>query len=56
MVDSELNVVPAMADNFRVSSDGLTYLFRIREGRAAGATASRSPPTTTRSPGARCAS
>ena len=32
MVDSELNVVPAMADNFRVSSDGLTYLFRIREG------------------------
>ena len=31
MVDSELNVVPAMADNFRVSSDGLTYLFRIRE-------------------------
>jgi ABC-type transport system substrate-binding protein/class 3 adenylate cyclase len=32
MVDSELNVVPAMADNFRVSSDGLTYLFRIQEG------------------------
>jgi ABC-type transport system substrate-binding protein/class 3 adenylate cyclase len=32
MVDSELNVVPAMADNFRVSSDGLTYLFRLREG------------------------
>ena len=32
MVDAELNVVPAMADNFRVSSDGLTYLFRIREG------------------------
>jgi ABC-type transport system substrate-binding protein/class 3 adenylate cyclase len=31
MVDSELNVVPAMADNFRVSSDGLTYLFRIKE-------------------------
>jgi ABC-type transport system substrate-binding protein/class 3 adenylate cyclase len=31
MVDSELNVVPAMADNFRVSSDGLTYLFRLRE-------------------------
>lgn len=31
MVDSELNVVPAMADNFRVSADGLTYLFRIRE-------------------------
>ena len=32
MVDSELNVVPAMADNFRVSSDGLTYLFRLQEG------------------------
>jgi ABC-type transport system substrate-binding protein/class 3 adenylate cyclase len=31
-VDSELNVVPAMADNMRVSSDGLTYLFRLREG------------------------
>jgi hypothetical protein len=31
MVDSELNVVPAMADNFRVSADGLTYLFRIKE-------------------------
>jgi ABC-type transport system substrate-binding protein/class 3 adenylate cyclase len=30
-VDRELNVLPAMADNFRVSSDGLTYLFRIRE-------------------------
>jgi ABC-type transport system substrate-binding protein/class 3 adenylate cyclase len=32
MIDGELNVIPAMADNFRVSSDGLTYLFRIREG------------------------
>jgi len=31
-VDGELNVLPAMADNFRVSSDGCTYLFRIREG------------------------
>jgi ABC-type transport system substrate-binding protein/class 3 adenylate cyclase len=31
-LDQDLNVVPAMADNFRVSSDGLTYLFRIREG------------------------
>ena len=31
-VDRDLNVVPAMADNFRVSSDGLEYLFRIREG------------------------
>jgi ABC-type transport system substrate-binding protein/class 3 adenylate cyclase len=32
VVDRELNVIPAMADNMRVSSDGLTYLFRIREG------------------------
>jgi oligopeptide transport system substrate-binding protein len=32
MNDHELNVVPAMADNMRVSSDGLTYLFRLREG------------------------
>jgi ABC-type transport system substrate-binding protein/class 3 adenylate cyclase len=32
MVNRELNVVPSMADNFRVSSDGLTYLFRLREG------------------------
>jgi oligopeptide transport system substrate-binding protein len=31
LVDRERNVVPAMADNFRVSSDGLTYLFRLRE-------------------------
>jgi ABC-type transport system substrate-binding protein/class 3 adenylate cyclase len=31
VVDRELNVIPAMADNMRVSSDGLTYLFRIRE-------------------------
>jgi ABC-type transport system substrate-binding protein/class 3 adenylate cyclase len=31
-VDRDLNVVPALADNFRVSADGLTYLFRIREG------------------------
>jgi ABC-type transport system substrate-binding protein/class 3 adenylate cyclase len=31
-VDQELNVVPSMADNFRVSGDGLTYLFRLREG------------------------
>jgi ABC-type transport system substrate-binding protein/class 3 adenylate cyclase len=30
-VDRELNVVPAMADNMRVSSDGLEYLFRLRE-------------------------
>ncbi len=32
MVDGDLNVVPAMADNMRVSSDGLSYLFRLREG------------------------
>ncbi len=31
VVDRELNVIPAMADNMRVSSDGLSYLFRIRE-------------------------
>jgi ABC-type transport system substrate-binding protein/class 3 adenylate cyclase len=32
LVDSELNVVPAMADNMRVSSDGTQYLFRLKEG------------------------
>jgi ABC-type transport system substrate-binding protein/class 3 adenylate cyclase len=32
LVDRELNVLPGMADNMRVSSDGLTYLFRLREG------------------------
>jgi ABC-type transport system substrate-binding protein/class 3 adenylate cyclase len=32
MIDGELNVLPSMADNMRVSSDGLTYLFRLREG------------------------
>jgi ABC-type transport system substrate-binding protein/class 3 adenylate cyclase len=30
-VDGEMNVVPELADNFRVSSDGLTYLFRLRD-------------------------
>jgi ABC-type transport system substrate-binding protein/class 3 adenylate cyclase len=30
-IDTDLNVIPAMADNMRVSSDGLHYLFRIRE-------------------------
>ncbi len=30
-VDRELNVLPAMADNLRVSDDGASYLFRIRE-------------------------
>ena len=29
-VDSDLNVMPALADNFRVSADGLSYLFQIR--------------------------
>ncbi|HEY6052391.1 MAG TPA: ABC transporter substrate-binding protein, partial [Gaiellaceae bacterium] len=33
-VDAQLNVVPDVADNFRVSGDGLTYLFRLREGAA----------------------
>src|SRR5919198_468607 len=32
MIDDDLNVLPSMADNMRVSSDGLTYLFRLREG------------------------
>src|SRR5919202_3900129 len=31
MVDRELNVVPSIADNFRVSRDGREYLFRLRE-------------------------
>ena len=31
-VDAEMNVLPDMADNFRVSTDGCTYLFRLREG------------------------
>jgi ABC-type transport system substrate-binding protein/class 3 adenylate cyclase len=29
-VDRDLNVMPALADNFRVSADGLSYLFQIR--------------------------
>ena len=29
-VDADLNVMPALADNFRVSADGLSYLFQIR--------------------------
>jgi ABC-type transport system substrate-binding protein/class 3 adenylate cyclase len=32
MIDAELNVLPSMADNLRVSNDGLTYLFQLREG------------------------
>ena len=31
-VDRDLNVMPELAENFRVSSDGLTYLFQLREG------------------------
>ena len=31
-VDEETNVLPDLADNFRVSKDGRTYLFRLREG------------------------
>jgi ABC-type transport system substrate-binding protein/class 3 adenylate cyclase len=31
MIDQELNVLPSLADNMRVSSDGLNYLFRLRE-------------------------
>ncbi len=31
-VDHELNVLPAMADNLRVSGDGVTYLLQLREG------------------------
>jgi ABC-type transport system substrate-binding protein/class 3 adenylate cyclase len=31
-VDRDLNVVPEMASNMRVSADGLTYLFMLREG------------------------
>jgi ABC-type transport system substrate-binding protein len=31
-VDDAMTVVPDVADNLRVSSDGLTYLFRLREG------------------------
>jgi ABC-type oligopeptide transport system substrate-binding subunit/class 3 adenylate cyclase len=30
-VDDDLNVLPAVADNFRVSGDGLSYLFRLRD-------------------------
>jgi ABC-type transport system substrate-binding protein/class 3 adenylate cyclase len=30
VVDRDLNVMPSLADNFRVSADGLSYLFQIR--------------------------
>ncbi len=31
-LDREMNVVPSLAENFRVSADGRTYLFQLREG------------------------
>ena len=40
MIDAELNVLPSMADNMRVSSDGLTYSSACAKA-CAGATASR---------------
>jgi ABC-type transport system substrate-binding protein/class 3 adenylate cyclase len=30
-IDRELNVMPSLAENFRVSGDGRTYLFQLRE-------------------------
>jgi hypothetical protein len=32
IIDRDLNVMPSLAENFRVSGDGLTYLFQLREG------------------------
>jgi ABC-type transport system substrate-binding protein/class 3 adenylate cyclase len=31
IVDRDLNVMPSMAENFRVSSDGTTYLFQLHD-------------------------
>jgi ABC-type transport system substrate-binding protein/class 3 adenylate cyclase len=31
VIDRDLNVMPSLAENFRVSGDGLTYLFQLRE-------------------------
>jgi ABC-type transport system substrate-binding protein/class 3 adenylate cyclase len=31
IVDRELNVMPSLAENFRVSSDGMTYLFQLHD-------------------------
>ncbi|MGN6377936.1 MAG: ABC transporter substrate-binding protein, partial [Gaiellales bacterium] len=31
-MDRDLNVVPSLAENFRVSADGRSYLFQLREG------------------------
>ncbi len=30
IIDRDLNVMPSLAENFRVSGDGLTYLFQLR--------------------------
>ena len=32
IIDRDLNVMPSLAENFRVSGDGLTYMFQLREG------------------------
>jgi ABC-type transport system substrate-binding protein/class 3 adenylate cyclase len=32
IVDRDLNVMPSLAENFRVSSDGMTYMFQLRAG------------------------
>jgi ABC-type transport system substrate-binding protein len=32
IIDRDLNVMPSLAENFRVSADGTTYLFQLREG------------------------
>ena len=32
IVDRDLNVMPSLAENFRVSGDGLTYMFQLRAG------------------------
>ncbi len=32
VIDRDLNVMPSLAENFRVSGDGRTYLFQLREG------------------------
>ena len=32
IVDRDLNVMPSLAENFRVSSDGTTYMFQLRAG------------------------
>jgi ABC-type transport system substrate-binding protein/class 3 adenylate cyclase len=32
VIDRDMNVMPSLAENFRVSGDGRTYLFQLREG------------------------